>query len=1274
MKKLLVYIFFIGVTGLLVKYAIVNIGNIYKLPGKNKVVDDVVKYNINISSKTQLNARPKQIVKEAVNEITPLERNQPTQLTPQVAGFSADFFSQTNNLDKVKITTTNNNLTSTAVQNNVLATNETPVTETEVITVQGPAGPQGPQGLQGPAGPSVPSGAYYIPNYTTPNFSGAVTTDYLSVNGNANIVGALSAQSLSVQNNLTVSGTIFGNVAGTINPQFITGSVLFQGTSGLAEDNSNFYWDDTNNWLGIGTTTPRVALDVIGQIQSTNAKFVVDSNYIGPAFYSTNPLVIRNPNTTDGSMTAIQLGTTDVGGVERQGAKITAIFTSHNSNAVSADLAFSSVSAGTLFEGLRLNSAGNVGIGTTTPAYTLDVQGKAGVNPFNITSSTGANLVTVLQNGYVGIGTSTPNSILNIYKATGATSVTLESGDGGSRVIAYTPMGALSSSNVLWEAGVWYSPANVYGVRTWNGSVNTYPFSILNTGNVGIGTTTPAYTLDVQGTAGVNPFNISSSTGSSLVTVQQNGYIGFGTTTPEFRLTIDSQYPQNPTGGILAKGNYLYGETLTTSGAGTRMIWYPRKAAFRAGKVDTDVWDDSNIGTFSVAFGENTKASGAYSFAAGVGSEGSANYTTALGRYVSASGTNSTAIGIFNTAGGSGSITIGTGINGFNRLVNNINNSLMVGFNSTIPTLFVGPSSGAGTTGNVGIGTTTPAYTLDVQGKAGVNPFNVTSSTGANLVTVLQNGNVGIGTSTPAAALVIRSPESLGQVHIKLDPWSSSYGEAYTAINSAGAGSLISVPVQGGETAPYHLYYNNGENISALDAWSVNGLTFDKIYYLGGKVGIGTTTPQFQLTLHTVSGGSNYDGLAIGKMEAGAGTTDAEETLGRISFYGDGDASVGAYIQATADRAAFSGGAPTKIEFATAGVGEVTPSIRMVVARDGNVGIGTTTPTYLFHVYRSTDGDVAGFTDANGTCTINPTNTALSCTSDARLKKDVSTIGSALDKIMQMRGITFHWLNQTDDTNRFGLLAQEVEAAVPELVSTNSEGFKSVNYTNVIPFLVEAIRELQNEIQALSNSDSLQGEFSGNINSPSLSVDSPIVSGNLTVKGQVIFNQDTVGQVLILSGDREVRVNFSQNYSYPPVVNITPVGEEILYSSIRYTVSAVDVTGFTVKISYPSDLLLKFNWTAFASDQGKLFVSDGSLIPLNVVVSDTQQYINKSMNFNNNVNILEQTNTDTSTANIVNLPPEVTNSDSSNNINIQPTNLVPIISEIFRLPENEIVK
>jgi hypothetical protein len=87
--------------------------------------------------------------------------------------------------------------------------------------------------------------------------------------------------------------------------------------------------------------------------------------------------------------------------------------------------------------------------------------------------------------------------------------------------------------------------------------------------------------------------------------------------------------------------------------------------------------------------------------------------------------------------------------------------------------------------------------------------------------------------------------------------------------------------------------------------------------------------------------------------------------------------------------------------------------------------------------------------------------------SDSRLKTNVNGISSALDKIVKLRGVTFNWDSSkkpsADKKLQYGFIAQEVEKIFPELVTTDSEGFKSLNYIGIVPVLTEAVKELKKE-------------------------------------------------------------------------------------------------------------------------------------------------------------------------------------------------------------------
>lgn len=217
-------------------------------------------------------------------------------------------------------------------------------------------------------------------------------------------------------------------------------------------------------------------------------------------------------------------------------------------------------------------------------------------------------------------------------------------------------------------------------------------------GKVGINLENPAYELDVAGaihstgdmctdlaggkclsTAGAGGSDQWNET-STLLYTEKNVSIGAGMSNMLLTLTND--------GGIVAMGTFGVGRTINALGSGTRMLWYPRKAAFRAGQVSGAQWDDANIGDHSVAFGEDNTASGVHSVISG-GSNNLANgqraatvaggldntasnwyatvsggqQNTASGNYsVVSGGYNNEASGTYATVGGGGSQNQASGI------------------------------------------------------------------------------------------------------------------------------------------------------------------------------------------------------------------------------------------------------------------------------------------------------------------------------------------------------------------------------------------------------------------------------------------------------------------------------------------------------------------------------------------------------------------------------------------------------------------------------------
>ncbi len=114
----------------------------------------------------------------------------------------------------------------------------------------------------------------------------------------------------------------------------------------------------------------------------------------------------------------------------------------------------------------------------------------------------------------------------------------------------------------------------------------------------------------------------------------------------------------NSDGGFYLGGAYPTG-VIPKEGMGTRLMWYPRKGAFRTGHIDGMQWDDANIGDFSMALGYNTTASGDYSAAIGTNSTASGGKSIAMGDHSSASQDVSIAIGFYALSSGMFSTAIG---------------------------------------------------------------------------------------------------------------------------------------------------------------------------------------------------------------------------------------------------------------------------------------------------------------------------------------------------------------------------------------------------------------------------------------------------------------------------------------------------------------------------------------------------------------------------------------------------------------------------------------
>ena len=141
-----------------------------------------------------------------------------------------------------------------------------------------------------------------------------------------------------------------------------------------------------------------------------------------------------------------------------------------------------------------------------------------------------------------------------------------------------------------------------------------------------------------------------------------------------------------------------------------------------------------------------------------------------------------------------------------------------------------------------------------------------------------------------------------------------------------------------------------------------------------------------------------------------------------------------------------------------------TSTFGLAIDLNGEVGINTEDPTEKLDVngnirVRSLSANPGSplYITANGELT--------SSVSDVRLKRDIRTISNALDKTLSLRGVMYYWQDPDYPQREIGLIAQEVEEVLPEVVFINSStGYKGVKYAEILAVLIEAIREQQTEI------------------------------------------------------------------------------------------------------------------------------------------------------------------------------------------------------------------
>ena len=138
-----------------------------------------------------------------------------------------------------------------------------------------------------------------------------------------------------------------------------------------------------------------------------------------------------------------------------------------------------------------------------------------------------------------------------------------------------------------------------------------------------------------------------------------------------------------------------------------------------------------------------------------------------------------------------------------------------------------------------------------------------------------------------------------------------------------------------------------------------------------------------------------------------------------------------------------------------------------VVAGDGDYYSNTTYDKLAFQVKADGTTTIGGTTTVSGSLNVTGDVTAYH-SSDERLKDNIELIPQPIEKIKQIKGVSFDWNERSSFTGHdIGVVAQDIEAILPELVRTNGAGFKAVRYEKLVALLIEGIKDLQEQVDEL---------------------------------------------------------------------------------------------------------------------------------------------------------------------------------------------------------------
>jgi hypothetical protein len=246
--------------------------------------------------------------------------------------------------------------------------------------------------------------------------------------------------------------------------------------------------------------------------------------------------------------------------------------------------------------------------------------------------------------------------------------------------------------------------------------------------------------------------------------------------------------------------------------------------------------------------------------------------------------------------------------------------------------------------------------------------------------------------------------------------------------------------------------WSTTSNVLRIGTEAAGTGTVRNIAFVGGNVGIGTTSPIAKLHIPAATG--NKAIINLNATVTGSSSYGIE--VGGYGRIGEWDLSSDKVININGGTILWGNYYGGDISFVTAAgtTGSMTERMR-IADISGNIGIGTSSPAEKL--------DVVG--------NINSSNTVFAVhfdnVSDISLKDNISPLTNAKETINQLNPVSFNWKSSGEKS--YGLIAQEVEQILPSIVHSKSDGTKTVNYIEIIAFLIAAVKDLQQQIDDINS-------------------------------------------------------------------------------------------------------------------------------------------------------------------------------------------------------------